>query len=104
MALSHEKMERGYQLASKGIDVAAVARCVAEMYDLDLEQLFAVGRYPTVVQARSLLCYWAVRELGVTATDLARQIGLTQPAISISVQLGEKIAKEKRLGLEALPK
>jgi len=33
-------------------------------------------------------------ELGLTATSLARRIGLKQPAISISVSRGEKIAKE----------
>ncbi len=45
LAQSNEKMERGYQLAAKGIDVATVARYVAEMYDLEPEQLFAVGRF-----------------------------------------------------------
>jgi plasmid maintenance system antidote protein VapI len=43
-----------------------------------------------------------VRELGVTATDLAKQIGMTQPAISISVKRGETIAKETGFGLEPL--
>ena len=47
-----------------------------------------------IVKARSLMCYYAVRELGLTATSLARRIGLKQPAISISVSRGEKIAKE----------
>jgi hypothetical protein len=35
-----------------------------------------------------------VRELGVTAMDLAKQIGMTQPDISIFAKRGEKIAKE----------
>jgi len=32
-----------------------------------------------------LFCYWAVRELGVSATSLAKVLGLTQPAVSVSV-------------------
>jgi len=47
------------------------------------------------VQARSLFCYWAVRELGVSATALAEKLGLSHPAVSISVKRGEKVAKEK---------
>ena len=58
------------------------------------------GRYPAVVQARSILCFMAVRELGVTATELARQMGLTQPAISMSVNHGEGLVKEKKLSID----
>ena len=53
-----------------------------------------------MVQARSILCFLAVRELGVTATELARQMGLTQPAISMSVNRGEGLVKEKKLSID----
>lgn len=98
----NEKLERSYRLSAKGVDVAALSRYVAGLFGLAPDQLLAKGRYPKVVQARSLLCYWAVRELGVTATELAKQMGMTQPAISISVQRGEKIAKEKEFSLDPL--
>jgi hypothetical protein len=42
-----------------------------------------------------MLCYFAVRELGVTATELAGQMELTQPAIRLWVKRGETIAKQK---------
>ena len=45
------------------------------------------------------MCYYAVRELGLTATSLAKKIGLKQPAISISVSRGEKIAKDFKLNI-----
>jgi predicted transcriptional regulator len=35
-----------------------------------------------------------VRELGISATELARRIGISQPAIGQSVKRGEAIAKE----------
>jgi len=41
-----------------------------------------------------------VRELGVSATVLAERIGMTQPAVSISVKRGEKIAEEMGLQLD----
>jgi len=52
-------------------------------------------KYGKVVEGRSLLCYWAVRKLGVSATALAKRIGISQPAVSFSVQRGEEIAKER---------
>jgi len=36
----------------------------------------------------------AVRELGISATSLARKLGLTQPAVSISVKRGQAVADE----------
>ncbi|NQT67992.1 MAG: MarR family transcriptional regulator, partial [Desulfobacteraceae bacterium] len=37
---------------------------------------------------------WAARELGITMKDLAVRLGLTPPAVSISVRRGEKLVKE----------
>jgi hypothetical protein len=37
------------------------------------EQIFTPDRSPVVAQARSLLCCLMVRDLGVTATELAGQ-------------------------------
>jgi predicted transcriptional regulator len=40
-----------------------------------------------------------VRELGISATALARKLRLSQPAVSISVKRGEKIARDKDFDL-----
>jgi len=45
-------------------------------------------------EARSLLFYWAVRELGFSGTFLAERFGMSQPGVVYSVYKGEKIAKE----------
>jgi hypothetical protein len=59
-------------------------------------------RYGKVVKARSLFCYWAVRQLGVRATALAKRSGLTQPAVSILVKRGEQVSREKGVALGSL--
>jgi len=50
-------------------------------------------------KARSLLCYWAVRKLGISAAELAKKLGLSQPSVGISVKRGEKIAQAEQLEL-----
>ena len=40
-----------------------------------------------------------MRELGISATALARKLKLSQPAVSISVKRGEKIAGDKDFDL-----
>lgn len=94
-----EQLERRYRLQTQGYDLEKVARKVADIFEIESEKLFTPGRYPKVVQARSLLFFWAVRELGMTATSLAGKFGLTQPAVSIAVKRGEKIAMEQGLSI-----
>ena len=61
--------------------------------------IYAKGRRKIQVAARSLLCYWVVREQGLTATELAKRLGMTQPAVSYAVIRGEQIAKERNYNL-----
>jgi putative transposase len=52
------------------------------------------------VKARSLMCYWAVRKLEFSATELSKKLCVSQPAVSIAVKRGEKIAHAECLELE----
>jgi len=95
-----EQFDRKYRLKAKGYNLERLTRMVASLFEMEPEHIYSQGKYPRIVKARSLFCYWAVRELGVSATALAKKLGLSQPAVSISVKRGKKIAKEK--GVELL--
>ncbi len=69
------------------------------IFGVEKEVIYSKGRRKIQVAARSLLSYWAVRELGFTATELAKRLGMTQPAVSYAVSRGEQIAKERRYNL-----
>jgi chromosomal replication initiation ATPase DnaA len=97
-----EKFHRGYLLRSRGYDVEKIAIQVGKLFGIEAKDLLKPGKCKAVVPARSVLCYWAVTELGESATSLAKRIGITQPAVSISVQRGEKIVREKNLLLESI--
>jgi hypothetical protein len=60
---------------------------------IEQDKVWAAGKNRDIVQARSLLCYWAVRELGVTMTFLARLLDKSVTAIGKAVIRGEKLAK-----------
>ena len=72
-------------------------RQVAEIFGIEAEEISGRGKYARMVPARSVFCYWAVRDLGVRETEVARRLKLTQPAVSISVRRGDHISKEKGL-------
>ncbi len=72
------------------------------MFKMDRKEIVAAGKQPQRVQARSLLCYWAVRELGLGVTSVARLLGLTQPAVSRAVQQGERSTREQGYRLKEI--
>jgi putative transposase len=72
---------------------------VADLLGLEPEIVTRRGRYPDTVQARSVLCYRAARDLGISTLELAKKLGVSQPTASQSVKRGEMIVKEKGLRL-----
>jgi putative transposase len=96
---ANEKFDRLYELKSKGYDLNKVEKRVREIYPIDKDELYSSGRQKIRVEARSLLCYWAVRELGISGTSLAKHLGMSQSGVVYAVNKGEKLAKERKYQL-----
>ena len=95
LATSQETMERRYTLQARGIDLDAIAERVADQLGMSLDEVWLPGKYQKQVTARSLLCFWAVREVGLSVTALATRLGISATAVSKSVRRGAAIAHEK---------
>ena len=89
-----EQLEQRYALKAKGYDFKAVVSTVAEIMDIEPDAVLSRSRSPQTVKARSLLCYWANRELGMTTVELSKQLRISQPAASRASQRGERIVME----------
>jgi len=94
-----ERLKERYRLQAQGYDLDKVTRRVSSELKIDPDQVWASGKHPITVKARSLLCYWAVSKLGYSATALSKKLGVSQPSVSISVKRGEQIAKGMQLEL-----
>lgn len=86
-------MRQSYRAA--GFDLEQLTTLVAGLCEVDPAEVRAAGKQPVRVRARSLFCYWAVRDLGFTATALARELGVSQPAVTQAVQRGERLVAER---------
>jgi hypothetical protein len=96
---SEEAMERRYGLRAEGFDLERIIGRVAELFGMRPEEIKAVGKYQRAVAARSVVSYWAVKELGVSGTEVAKRLGVTQPAVSQAVRRGAGIIEERHLKL-----
>jgi putative transposase len=94
LSQAEESLERKYRLKAKGIDVGRIAERVADIMGMAPEAVWASGKQRKIVQARSLLCYWATSELGISQVWLSRKLRVSQAAVSLSVSRGRRIALE----------
>ncbi len=97
LARANEDFERKYALKSKGVDIHLLAEKVAGYMKMPVEDVWLVGKYQHLVKARSLICFWAVRGLGISMASLAKQFNISSAAVSKSVGRGAEIIKKKDL-------
>jgi len=60
---------------------------------------FSKGRQQQKVKVKSLLCFWAVIELGMSLIDLARELELSIPGVGYAVEKGETIVQDNKYQL-----
>jgi len=99
LAAAEEKMKRKYLIRARGMDLEELAHRIAELLKIKPEDVWAAGKYRRTVEARSLLCFWATTELGITQSYLASKLSISQPAVGLSVKRGERLAKRDRYSL-----
>ena len=96
---SEEAMERRYRLRAGGLDLEGIIGRVAKVFGMRAEEIKTGEKSRKGVDARSVVSYWAVRELGLSGTEVARGLGVTQPAVSQAIKRGARIIEERNLKL-----
>ena len=94
-----ESFERRCALKANGVDIDFIAERVATLLEIPVEEVWREGKFKSLVQARSLLCFWAVRELGVSMASMARRLNISSVAVSKSVARGSEIVRRNSFEL-----
>lgn len=89
-----ERLDRRYELKRHGYDLNRIAERVAEILHMDIQEVLSRGRRKKKVEARSLLCFWAVREAGMSLRYLAEQLEMSAPGVGFAVERGEALARQ----------
>ena len=95
----NERLERRYRIQMQGYDFDKIADRVAKTFELKPEELRRNVKQRRRVKARSLLCYWALSELGMTGAAVGRRLKMSKSAVSRAAMRGEKIASDMKLKL-----
>jgi hypothetical protein len=69
------------------------------VFGVEEKEVFSKGRQQKKVKARSRLCYWAVREAGISLRTLAKRLRISAPGVGYAVERGEAIVQESHYEL-----
>lgn len=95
-----EGFDRRHRLKARGYDFDRVVGRVADLFNVTAREIFDPSKKPQRVRARSLLCFWAVSELGLSGTVVGNRLKLVQSAVSKAVDRGAKVAAEYGFSIE----
>jgi chromosomal replication initiation ATPase DnaA len=95
----NERLERRYRIQVQGYEFEKVVDRVAQIFELKPKKVLSTVKQSRRVRARSLLCYWAVKELQMTGAAVARRLNMSKSAVSRAVVRGEKIESDMKLKL-----
>ena len=96
---AEERFERRYSLKRQGYDFEYILKKVLGIYDIEREDLYSGIRRKPIPDARALLCYWGVCELGLTKVHIGRQLDQTPQAVGYAAARGKEIAEHNDLKL-----
>ncbi len=77
------------------IELKELISKVSQELKLAEDEIYSSSRKRIVSQARSIISFLAVREIGYSTTEVARNLRVGQPNISRSVEKGRELISEK---------
>jgi len=75
--------------------LAEIIGQVASYFGIEESRLRKSGKERALVQARSVICHVAVRELGLTGVDVAKALAFTPGGVSHAAARGERILRQE---------
>jgi len=96
LAEEERKVRQQTPIKRKWINVKEFIDIVGEKFGITTEEITGGGQRHSVSLARSVFCFLASKDLGLTGRDLSRALGLTPAAIHYAVLRGEKFLAENQ--------
>ncbi|CAB1057821.1 hypothetical protein D1BOALGB6SA_2576, partial [Olavius sp. associated proteobacterium Delta 1] len=96
---AQENLDRKTMNRALGYDFDWLVSRVLGLFGLTFNELLTGGKQRRMVQARSVLCYWGMRELGISAVSISKKLNIASSTASESAMKGRQIVEEHALKL-----
>ena len=72
---------------------------VCGLLSVSPEDLWKKGRANNLSHAKGLICYLGYTRLGLSGTELARYLKISQPSVSQAIERGKQFARDRQVKL-----
>ncbi len=85
---AQENLDRKSMIRALGYDFDWLVDRVLGLFGFTFKDLLTGGKQRRTVQARSVLCYWGTRELGMSAVGISKKLNIASSTASESATRG----------------
>jgi putative transposase len=96
---AQEKLDQKSMIQSLGYDFEWLVNRETGLFGLTFKELLRGGKQRRTVKARSVLCYWGTRELGMSAVGISKKLNIAPSTASELVSRGRQIVEDQGLKL-----
>lgn len=82
------------------INYKKIIEIAAKRFGVEANRIFMRSKQRDIVKARNLFCYWAVKELRMSMTEVANKLNVTISAVSQSFKKGDDLCSSEGISLE----
>ena len=86
-------------MRARRFNLDKVAERVCGILGLNKSELWAAGKNRNRVRVRSLFCYWASSELGISQAKLSRKFEISPAAVTLSLKREQEIVTQQNYSL-----
>ncbi len=94
---TEEQWTKKTLLKKRGVDLGRVIEKTAAHFGMEPEELTSGNRSRGIARARAVVCFLAVRRLGLTCAEVAKELNVSPSAVSRSIMRGRKGLKADSL-------
>jgi len=91
---AQENLDQKSIICALGYDFDWLVGRVLGLFGLTFKELLTGGKQRRMVQARSVLCYWGTREIGMSAVSISKKLNIASSTASESAMRGRQIVEE----------
>ncbi len=90
-----ENLDRKSRIRALGYDFDWLLGRVLDLFGLTFKELLTGGKQRRMVQAPSVLCYWATREIGMSAVSISKKLNIASSTASEFAMRRRQIVEEQ---------
>ena len=94
------RVEKRTLREQQGWNFDKLVGCICDYFELPEQSIETKARKNKLALVKSLICYWAVEELGLSLTEIGKRLTISQQSVSKWVNQGRAYCNSEKISLD----